>query len=75
MPLHPDSWPDLLLPISDGVQVTVEVRSSVEEIEGYSACRSLVSLGYLLVLDLLSFLYYSTVGTSLEVVPHVRGHL
>jgi hypothetical protein len=46
-------------------EVTIEIVSSVEEVEGYSACRSLVSLGCLSVPDLLSSLYYSAVGTSL----------
>jgi hypothetical protein len=66
VPLHPDGWPDLSPHSLDGVQVTIEVLSSIKGVEGYSACRSLVSLGCLSVSDLLSFLYYSAVGTSLR---------
>jgi hypothetical protein len=34
VPLHPDGWPDLSLPVSDGVQVTIKVKSTVEDVEG-----------------------------------------
>jgi hypothetical protein len=75
VPLCPDGWPDLLPRPLDGVQVTIGVVSSVEEVEGYSACRSLVSLGCLSVPDLLSFLYYSAVSTSLgSCIPCCRSH-
>jgi hypothetical protein len=65
VPLRPDGWPDLSPHPLDGVQVTIEVVSSIEGVKGYSACRSLVSLGCLSVPDLLSSLYYSAVSTSL----------
>jgi hypothetical protein len=44
VPLRPNGWPDLSPHSSDGVQVTVEVRLVIEELEGYSACRLLVLL-------------------------------
>jgi hypothetical protein len=50
MPLCPNGWPDLSPHASDGVHVTVEVRSIIKGVKGYSACRSLVFLGYLSVL-------------------------
>jgi hypothetical protein len=36
-PLGPDSWPDLLLPLSGGVLVTT--MTTVEKEGGHSACR------------------------------------
>jgi hypothetical protein len=63
--LCPNGWLDLLLPTSDSIHITVEIRSIVKEAEGHSTCRLLVPLGYLSVLDLLSFLCHSTIGTSL----------
>jgi hypothetical protein len=47
VPLRPDSWPDLS--VRDGVSVTVEVRTTLEGLEGHSACRSLLIIGYLSV--------------------------
>jgi hypothetical protein len=75
VPLRPDGWPDLSSRPLDGVQVTIEVVSSIEGVEAYFACRSLVSLGCLSVPDLLSSLYYSAVGTSLgSCTPCRRSH-
>jgi hypothetical protein len=70
VPLCPDSWPDLSLPVQDGIQVTIKVKTSVEESEGHSACRSLVFLGCLSVLDLLSSLCHSAIGTSIRSCAH-----
>jgi hypothetical protein len=64
MPLRPDGWPDLSLPSSIGVQVTVEVMLTIKEVEGHSACRSPMSVVHLSVFDLFSFLYHSAVSTS-----------
>jgi hypothetical protein len=63
--LHPDGWPNLSPPVQDGVRVTIEVESSVGDLEEHSACRSLVIIGCLSVLNLLSFLCHSAVGTSI----------
>jgi hypothetical protein len=63
-PLGLDGWPDLSLPSLTGVQVMIEVRSTVEEVEGHSTCRLPVSIVCLSVPDLLSFLYHRIVGTS-----------
>jgi hypothetical protein len=38
MPLHPDGWPDLSLSTSDGIEVTIEVKLTIKEVEGYSTC-------------------------------------
>jgi hypothetical protein len=73
-PLGPDGWPDLSLPPSTGVQVTIEVHLTVEEVEGHSACRLLMSIVRLSVPDLLSFLYHSTVGTSFGSCAPCRPH-
>jgi hypothetical protein len=54
-------WPN----IAGGVEVSIEVHSDLEDSEEKRpTCRSLVSMGCLLVPDLLSFLCYSAVGTS-----------
>jgi hypothetical protein len=53
-------WPSM----EGGVEVSVEVRLDLSDLEEHPACRSLVSIGCLSVLDLLSFLCYSAVGTS-----------
>jgi hypothetical protein len=68
MPLRPNGWPDLSLPTSTGVQVTIEVKLTIEEVEGHSACRLLMSIVRLSVPDLLSFLYHSTVSISVPLV-------
>jgi hypothetical protein len=59
-----DSWPDLLVSGASGIQVTIKVKLSVGELEEHFACRSLVLIGCLSVLDLLSLLCHSAVGTS-----------
>jgi hypothetical protein len=53
-------WPSM----EGGIKVSVEVRSDLSDSEERPACRSLVPIGCLSVLDLLSFLCYSAVGTS-----------
>jgi hypothetical protein len=60
-PLRHDSWPNLSLPTSSGVQVMMTITETVEE--GHSACRFSILVGFS-VPDLLSFLHYSTVSTS-----------
>jgi hypothetical protein len=53
------------LSIETGVKVSIEVHSDLKDSEEECpACRSLVFMGCLSVPDLLSFLCYSTVGTS-----------
>jgi hypothetical protein len=47
VPLRPDSWPDLS--VRDGISVTVKVRTTLEGLEGHSACRSFLIIGYLSV--------------------------
>jgi hypothetical protein len=66
VPLCPDGWPNLSPPVQDGVRVTIEVKLSIEDSEEHSACRSLMVIGCLSVLDLLSFLCHSTIGTSIR---------
>jgi hypothetical protein len=66
VPLHPDGWPDLSPPVQDRVRVTFEVKSSVGDSEEHSTCRSLVIIGCLSVLDLLSFLCHSAISTSVR---------
>jgi hypothetical protein len=53
-------WPS----VEGGIEVSVEVWSDLSDSEERPACRSLVPIGCLSVLDLLSFLCYSAVGTS-----------
>jgi hypothetical protein len=53
-------WPS----VEGGVEMSVEVRLDLSDSEEHPTCRSLVSIGCLSVLDLLSFLCYSAVGTS-----------
>jgi hypothetical protein len=64
MPLCPNGWPDLLVSRAAGIQVTIELKSTVEDTEGHSTCRSLMPIGYLSASDLLSFLCHSSIGTS-----------
>jgi hypothetical protein len=64
--LRPDGWPDLLPSVQDRVKVTIEVTLSIGNLEGHSACRSLMVISSLSVFDLLSFLCHSTVGTSIR---------
>jgi hypothetical protein len=60
-PLRADGWPNLEV----GVEVSVEVHSDVvDSLRGNSACRSLMIIECLSVLDLLSLLCHSPVGTS-----------
>jgi hypothetical protein len=66
VPLCADGWPDLSVGGVSEIQVTIEVKSSVGDLEGHSACRSLVFIGCLSVLDLLSVLCHSSVGTSVR---------
>jgi hypothetical protein len=47
VPLYPDGWPDLS--VRDGMLVTVEVRTTLEGSEEHSACRLLLTIGYLSV--------------------------
>jgi hypothetical protein len=54
-------WPS----VEGGLKVSIEVHSDLKDSEEECAtCRSLIPIGCLSVLDLLSFLCYSTVGTS-----------
>jgi hypothetical protein len=48
--------------VEKGIEVSIEVHSDLQE--EHPTCRSLVPIGYLSVLDLLSFLCYSAVDTS-----------
>jgi hypothetical protein len=51
--------------VTGGVEVSVEVHSDLQNSEEERpACRLAMSIGCVLVLDLLSFLCHSTVGTS-----------
>jgi hypothetical protein len=69
--LRVDGWPDLLVSGASGIQVTIEVKLSVGDLERHSACRSLVFIGCLSVLDLLSVLCHNSVGTSFgSCAPH-----
>jgi hypothetical protein len=34
-----DGWPDLLASSAGGIQVTIEVKSTIEDSEGHSTCR------------------------------------
>jgi hypothetical protein len=63
-------WPS----VEGGIEVSVEVRSDLSDLEEHPACRSLVSLGRLSVPDLLSFLHYSAVGTSGGSYAPPRSH-
>jgi hypothetical protein len=74
VPLRPDGWPDLLLSVQDGVKVTIEVKSSIRELEEHSTYRLLVFIGCLSVLDLLSLLYHSAVGTSVRSCAPLGSH-
>jgi hypothetical protein len=65
VPIRADGWPDLSVGGASRIQVTIEVKSSVGDLEGHSTCRLLVFIGCLSVLDLHSFLCHSTVGTSI----------
>jgi hypothetical protein len=54
-------WPSM----EGGIDVSVEVHSDLQDsVEECPACRSLIPIGCFSVFDLLSFLCYSTVGTS-----------
>jgi hypothetical protein len=54
-------WPS----IEGGVKVAIKVCSDASKPEEEcSTCRSLVIIDYLLVPDLLSFLYHNAIGTS-----------
>jgi hypothetical protein len=44
LPLGPNSWVDLSIPTSHRALVTIEVNSIIEDSEGHSTCRSLVSI-------------------------------
>jgi hypothetical protein len=52
------TWPS----VERGIEVLIEVHSDLEEER--PTCRLLISIGYLSVIDLLSFLCYSTISTS-----------
>jgi hypothetical protein len=61
-PTRTHGWPS----VDGGIEVSIEVRSNILELEGErSACRLLMVIGCLSVIDLLSPLCHSTVGTSL----------
>jgi hypothetical protein len=53
-------WPSM----EGGVEVSIEVRLDLSDLEECPACRSLVSRGCLSVPNLLSLLCYSAIGTS-----------
>jgi hypothetical protein len=65
VPLRADGWPDLSVSGASGIQVTIEVKLSVGDLEGHSTCRLFVFIGCLSVIDLLSSLCHSTIGTSI----------
>jgi hypothetical protein len=59
--LRADGWPDLEV----GIEVSVEVRSDVEDLSrGNSACRSLMLIECFSVSNLLSLLCHHAIGTS-----------
>jgi hypothetical protein len=67
----PEGWPNLSVSGASGIQVTIEVKSSVGELKEHSTCRSLVLIGCLSVFDLLSFPCHSAIGTSIgSCAPH-----
>jgi hypothetical protein len=58
--IHVDDWPS----IEGGVEVTVEVCSDAMELQReYSTCR-FCGIGHCSVINLLSFLCHSPIGTS-----------
>jgi hypothetical protein len=64
-------WPS----VEGGVEVVIEVCSDVVELEKeHSACRSLMIIDGLSVLDLLSLLCYSAVSTSLGSCTSSSSH-
>jgi hypothetical protein len=64
-------WPS----VEGGIEVLVEVRLDLRDSEGgHSACRLPMSIGCLSVLDLLSLLCHSTIGTSSGSCTLSRSH-
>jgi hypothetical protein len=64
-------WPSM----EGGIEVLIEVHSDLQDSEeGHSTCRLPMSIGCLSVLDLLSLLCHSTIGTSSGSCALSRSH-